>query len=254
MKVSIITVTYNSCLTVEDTIQSVLAQTYPNIEYIVIDGNSTDGTRLLLERYRDKIARIISEPDKGIYDAMNKGINLATGDIIGILNSDDFFTSQDVVECIVRGFELNNIDALYGDVHFVESSDLCTCVRYYSSALFSPWLFRFGFMPAHPTFYVRRECYKKYGSYDLNYKIASDYELLVRFIHNYKIRTFYLRKDFVTMRMGGISTKNIRNRLLINKEDVKACRQNNLYTNLFFISFKYVYKIFELRWWRQLFK
>lgn len=253
MKVSIITATYNSAATILDTVKSVLSQTHRDIEYIIIDGNSNDSTLELLQPYATRIAKIVSEPDKGIYDAMNKGISLATGDVIGILNSDDFFTSDNIIENLVHEFKEDpELQAIYGDVHFVKEPDLDTCVRYYSSAIFSPRMFRFGFMPAHPSFYMRRDCYQKHGGYNLNYKIAADYELLVRYIYGHRIKTKYLKKDFVTMRVGGISTKNVHNRLLISREDVKACRDNGIYTNLFFISFKYLYKVFEFRWWHSL--
>lgn len=251
IKVSIITATYNSASTIVDTVRSVMSQTHPNIEYIIIDGGSKDETLRLIEPYREHIAKIVSEPDKGIYDAMNKGISMATGDVVGILNSDDFFTSDDVVSALATEFATDKeLAAIYGDVHFVREPDLNTCVRYYSSAIFSPRMFRFGFMPAHPSFYLRRGHYLRHGVYDLNFRIAADYELLVRMLHKNRLKTKYLKKDFVTMRVGGISTRNIHNRLLISKEDVKACRQNGLYTNLFFICFKYLYKVFEFRWWR----
>lgn len=250
MKVSIITATYNSAATILDTVRSVLSQTYSDIEYIIIDGNSKDGTMELLQPYLSRISRVVSEPDKGIYDAMNKGMTMATGDIVGILNSDDFFTSDDVVESLVKEFAADSeLQAVYGDVHFVQDPHLDVCVRYYSSAIFSPRMFRFGFMPAHPSFYMRRECFLKYGGYDLTYKIAADYEYLVRLIYRNQIRIKYLKKDFVTMRVGGVSTRNFKNRLVISREDVKACLQNGLYTNLFLVCFKYVYKVFEFRWW-----
>lgn len=251
IKVSIITVTYNSAATIVDTVRSVMSQTYPNIEYIIIDGGSKDDTLLKVAPYKEQIATLISEPDKGIYDAMNKGISMATGDVVGILNSDDFFTSDKVVETLAAEFVKDKeLAAVYGDVHFVREPDLKTCVRYYSSAIFSPRMFRFGFMPAHPSFYMRREHYTRYGLYDLNFRIAADYELLVRMLYKHNLKTKYLKTDFVTMRVGGISTRNIPNRLLISREDVKACRQNGLYTNLFLICFKYLYKVFEFRWWR----
>lgn len=247
MKISIITATFNSGLTLRDTIRSVLSQSYPNIEYIIIDGGSKDNTLEIINEYKNKIAKVISEPDKGIYDAMNKGIRMATGDIVGILNSDDFFTSTNVVENMVKTFESNNTDAVFGDIHFVKPENLNKSVRYYSSSIFRPSLFRFGFMPAHPSFYVRRICYEKYGLYDLNYKIASDYDLLIRFLYVNKITYKYLNMDFVTMRMGGASTENMKSRVVLNKEIVRACRKYGIYTNLFILSLKYFCKIFELR-------
>lgn len=247
MKVSIITPTYNSAQTVRDTIESVLSQDYDNIEYIIIDGYSKDNTLDIIKEYSDQIAVVVSEPDKGIYDAMNKGIRLATGDVVGILNSDDFFTSNDVISIVVKEFMHNQTDAIYGDIHFVRPENLNKCVRYYSSAIFSPFLFRFGFMPAHPSFYVKKSCYEQLGTYDLNYRIAADYDLMIRFLYKEKIRYKYLKKDFVTMRIGGISTEGVNSRILLNKEIVRACKKYGIYTNLFFLSLKYIYKVFELR-------
>lgn len=246
MKVSIITPAYNSGATIRDTIESVLSQTYPLIEYIVVDGASRDNTLAILHEYEYQIDKIISEPDNGIYDAMNKGIREASGDIVGVLNSDDFFTSVDTIEMIVKAFKDNEVDAVYGDVHFVDPADLSKSVRYYSSAIFRPWLFRFGFMPAHPSFYVKRECYARWGGYALEYKIAADFDLLIRFIYIRKIKSKYIKKDIVTMRIGGISTRNVKNRILINKEIIKACRKYGIYTNWFWISLRYMYKIVEL--------
>lgn len=247
MKISIITATYNSALTIKDTIDSVLAQNYPDIEHIIVDGVSKDNTLDIVKSYGDKIAKIISEPDKGIYDAMNKGIQAATGDIVGILNSDDFFTSEDVIATVAKTFEKNNIDALYGDVHFVNPDNLKKSVRYYSSAIFRPALFRYGFMPAHPSFYMKKECYEKFGLYSLDYKIASDYDLLIRYLYKEKINYKYVKKDFVTMRTGGVSTENFQSRVTLNKEIVRACKKYGIYTNIFLLSLKYFYKIFELR-------
>ena len=249
MKISVITTTYNSANTLKDTIESVASQVFfGQIEYIVIDGGSTDGTLDLLAQYSDVVSMVVSEPDKGLYDAMNKGIRLATGDVVGMLNSDDFYTSNDVLATIAAEFERKrDIDAVFGDIHFVNPKNLNKCVRYYSSAQFSPKALRFGFMPAHPSFYVRRVCYEKYGSYDLSYRIASDYDLMVRFFYKHKINYSYIRKDMVTMRTGGISTRSLKNRILITVEDVKACRKHGLYSNEFLMALKYFYKIFEIR-------
>lgn len=249
MKISVITVTYNSAKTLASTFDSVLRQTYPDIEYWVIDGQSTDGTLDIIKTYEKKFGghlHWISEPDRGIYDAMNKGIAHCTGDIVGTLNSDDYFTSDDVLQHIADHFT-PDIDAVYGDIHFIREGEPDKITRYYSSALFRPMWLRFGFMPAHPSFYLRRSLYEKHGGYSLDYKIAADYEMMVRLFHKHKLRARYLKKDFVTMRMGGVSTKNVHNRMLITREDVKACRQNGLYSNIMLISVKYLYKIFELR-------
>lgn len=250
MKVSLITVTYNSGMTICDTIISVLNQSYLNIEYIIVDGSSTDNTLNIIKQYEPMFKgrmKWISEKDKGIYDAMNKGILMCTGDIIGILNSDDFFTSNHILENIVKSFHDCNLDGIYGDVHFVNSNNLKKTVRYYSSRFFKPWLFRFGFMPAHPSFYCRKSCYDKHGVYAIDYKIAADYDLLIRFLYKEKINVKYLPMDFVTMRIGGVSTVNIRSKLILNREIVRACKKYGIHTNLLFVMFKYFYKIFELK-------
>lgn len=247
MKISIITATYNSASTIKECIESVNAQTYKNIEHIIIDGASKDNTLEIINNLPNRVTKIVSEPDKGIYDAMNKGIKSATGDVIGILNSDDFFTSDNIIEIVVENFKNCDIDALYGDVHFVNPDDITKSVRYYSSAIFKPSLFRFGFMPAHPSFYMKRECYEKYGLYSLDYKIASDYDLLIRYLHREKIKYKYINKDFVTMRTGGVSTENFNSIVTLNKEIVRACKKYGIYTNLFILSFKYLYKLLELR-------
>ncbi len=247
MKISIITATYNSSAYISECVNSVNNQSYSNIEHIIIDGASKDNTLEIIDSLPNRVTKVVSEPDKGIYDAMNKGIKLATGDVIGILNSDDFFTYDDVIQNVVDTFNNNGIDALYGDVHFVDPDDLNKCVRYYSSAIFKPSLFRFGFMPAHPSFYMKRECYEKYGLYALDYKIASDYDLLIRYLYKEKINYKYLKKDFVTMRTGGVSTENFNSSVTLNREIVKACKKYGIKTNMFLLSLKYLYKIFELR-------
>ncbi len=249
MTISLITATYNSGATIEDTLKSVLSQTYKDIDYWVVDGGSKDNTMDIVRSYEPRFnGRLhwISEKDRGIYDAMNKGIRNCTGDVVGIINSDDFFTSDGVLERVAH--ELGNdsgIDAVYGDIHFIHDGAPDKIVRYYSSKPFRPMWLRFGFMPAHPSFYARREVFEKCGLYSLDYKIASDYDMMVRLFHKYHIKTRYLALDFVTMRTGGASTKDVSSRVLIVNEDVKACRAYGLYTNRFFISLKYLYKIFE---------
>lgn len=247
MKISLITVTYNSAGSLRDTIESILRQTYKDVEYIIVDGLSQDGTVDIVREYEQVFGgrmRWISEKDKGLYDAMNKGINMATGDIIGILNSDDFFTSDTVLQSVVEGFS-DDIDAVYGDIHFVRPSDLSKSVRYYSSRNFRPWALRFGYMPAHPSFYARRELFEKYGVYSLNYRLAADYEMMVRLFRKAKIRYKYLPVDMVTMRTGGMSTRSVRNRLRLTVEDAKACRENGMYSNFLMCSCKYITKFFE---------
>lgn len=246
--ISIITATYNSAETINDTIKSVLCQTNKDFEYIIVDGGSTDETIDIVKSYESEFSgrlKWVSEKDKGIYDAMNKGIKMASGDIIGILNSDDYYTSDDILQTIADAFKCQNVDAIYGDIHFIKDGVPDKCVRYYSSRLFSPFWLRFGFMPAHPSFYCKREVFDKSGLYRLDYKIGSDYEMMVRLFRKHKISSRYVPKDFVTMRTGGASNSNLQSRLTLIKEDVKACRDNGIYTNELFICLKFLYKIFE---------
>lgn len=252
MKVSLITITYNSEKTLEDTLKSVLEQTYSNIEYIIVDGASKDKTKSIIQQYESHFkGRIkwISEPDKGLYDAMSKGIRMATGDVVGILNSDDFFTSNDVLQNIAEAFKQDSqLDAIYGDVHFVHPSNLNKCVRYYSSKIFKRKLMKLGFMPAHPSFYIRRECFDQYGLYKTDYKVAADFEFLLRVIYKAKIKTKYLPLDMVTMRTGGASTSGIESHKRIMKEHLRAFRENGIYTNSLLLSLRYIYKVKELLW------
>lgn len=249
MKVSIITVTYHSEKTLQDCMDSVWRQTYPDIEYILVDGLSADRTTDVIRSNEHKFGgrlRWISEKDKGLYDAMNKGIGMATGDVVGILNSDDFFTTDDVIETVVRSFEDKDVDAVYGDVRFVKPADPEKCVRYYSSAFFRPFLFRFGLQPAHPSFYCKKKWFDRLGGYRLDLKIAADFELLTRFLYKHRLKTAYIKKNFVTMRTGGLSTRSLRNRHILNIEDVKACRANGIFTLYPLICLKYFIKLIEL--------
>lgn len=249
MRISIITATYNSAETLRNTFDSVLNQTYKDIEYIVVDGLSKDNTVDIIKEYADKFEgkmRYISEKDRGLYDAMNKGVAMATGDVIGILNSDDFYSSDDILELVADNFKNNEIDAIYGDIHFVNGDDLTKCVRYYSSAMFLRRLMRFGFMPAHPSFYCKREVYEKYGAFDTKYKIAADFDSLFRYIYIKRIRTKYIKRDFVTMRTGGVSTNGFRSRWLIMKEHSKVMKSYGVYTNMFFFAVRYPFKIYEI--------
>ena len=243
MKVSIITVTYNSESTVRDTLESVQNQTYQNIEHIVVDGLSTDGTVDIIQEFEN--VKIISERDKGIYDAMNKGIKMATGDIVGILNSDDFFFDRNVVKAIVDSFSTAEVDCIFGDVVFVSPHNLQKVVRYYSSAKWTPARFAYGYMPAHPSFYVKRSYFADIGYYNTNFKIASDFELLVRFLYNHKLTYKYLNQVMVVMRTGGISTKGLKSTILLNQEIVQACLKNGNNTNLLKVLVKVFNKSME---------
>lgn len=250
MKVSIITVTYNNAATLADTIESVYQQTYQDIEYWIIDGASNDSTLDIIhenvERFQGRL-HYISEPDKGIFDAMNKGIERCHGDIIGTLNADDYFTSDNIIEEVVKTFSKKDVDVVYGDIHFIHADSPDKTVRYYSSAFFHPFWLRFGFMPAHPSLYVRREVYQEVGLYSLGFTIASDFDMMIRIFRLRKSRYAYLRKDFVTMRTGGVSTRDFHSRLVIAKEQAAACRKNGIYTNQLLISLKYLRKLLELR-------
>jgi glycosyltransferase involved in cell wall biosynthesis len=243
--ISIITVCHNSALTIRDTIKSVLEQSYSRIEYIIIDGNSIDGTIEIIRSFPKGISRFVSEPDKGMYDAINKGIKLATGEIVGILNSDDFFYDKDIVKQIAETFMDQQTDAIFGDAVFVKPLNTNKLVRYYSSKNFIPSRFRFGYMPAHPTFYVKREFFEELGYYKTDYKIGADFDLLVRFLYVNHLKYRYIEKPFLIMRMGGISNKSIISKITLNKEIARACRENNLSTNYLFIYSKYFTKVFE---------
>ena len=246
MKISIITVVWNNKETIKDAIDSVLDQTYNDIEYIIVDGASSDGTVDIIESYGDKISKFISEPDKGLYDAMNKGIALATGDVVGILNSDDFYIDEFVIAKIVKEFEEKKVESVYADLVFVKPDDLEKTVRYYDSSYFSPQKFAYGWMPAHPTFFLKREIYEKYGIFKTDYKIAADYELLARFLEKNKISFSYINEAIVKMRIGGASTSGIKNTYILNKEIIRAWKENNIYTNWFIVLSKYPKKILGL--------
>lgn len=249
MKISVITATFNSGKTVRDTIESVLRQTHKDIEYIVVDGKSQDNTMEIVLGYEPQFSgkmRYISERDKGIYDAMNKGIAMATGNVVGILNSDDFYTSPDVLEQVARTMNDDDIDAVYGDVHYVNEEHLDQCVRYYTSRPFHRSWMRFGFMPAHPSFYCRRSVYEQYGTFDLSYKVAADFENLLRLIFVHRIRTRYIAKDFVTMRTGGASSSGLRSQKQIVRDHLRALKHNQIYSNLLFLGLRYPYKMSEI--------
>jgi glycosyltransferase involved in cell wall biosynthesis len=237
MKVSIITVTFNSEKYLEDTLVSIFSQSYPDIESIVIDGKSTDGTLSILQKYQNKIT-YISEPDTGIYDAMNKGIELATGDIIGILNSDDVLFDNEIINKVVHSFS-SDVDCVYGNVILVNESN--KIVRNYSSANFKLKDFEFGHMPPHPSFYVRKEAFQEFGHYNTSFKISADYDLLLRFLYIHKLKSKYLDFILVKMRDGGISS-SLKNKWLLNNEILVACRLQNINTNFFKVYSKYIFK------------
>lgn len=249
MRISIITATYNSAATLRDTMESVLRQTYRDIEYLVIDGASKDNTRDIIQEYEPRFEgkmRWVSEPDKGIYDAMNKGIAMATGEVVGILNSDDFYTSETVLERLASTLTSTGADAVYGDIHFVDPDNLSKSVRYYSSKSFRRWMMRLGFMPAHPSFYCRRKIYEQYGAFDCTYKVAADFENLLRLIFVHRIKICYVPMDCVTMRTGGASTSGLASHKQILTDHVRAYRENHVQSNTLMDSLRYVFKILEI--------
>ena len=245
MKISVVTATWNSGKTLRDTIESVKRQTYREVEHVIQDGGSEDDTLAICGEYTH--LSVASAKDRGIYDAMNKGIGRATGNVIGILNSDDFFTSDDVLERVAREFEDDpELEAVYGDIHFVNPGNLKKCTRYYSSAYFRPWLLRFGFMPAHPSFYVRREVYEKYGLYDLEFRTSSDFEWMVRLFAQHPIRAKYIKKDFVTMRAGGESTNGMAAKCKVNNDIVASLKKHGIFSCGAFRYVRYAWKGMEL--------
>jgi len=246
LKVSIITAVYNNVDTVENAVRSFMAQDYPSTEYIVIDGKSDDGTVRVLEEYNDQIDQLISEPDQGMYDALNKGIKIASGDIIGILNADDIFENEGVVSEVVDAFKNEKVDCVFGDVAFVKSTNPGKIIRYYSSSKWHPKRLAWGYMPAHPSVFVKKEVFKQYGYYKTDYQIAADYEWLIRILKVNRCRYRYLNKLMVRMRMGGKSTRNLNSNIILNREILRACRENNLSSNYFKIYSKYLWKMREL--------
>lgn len=243
MKVSIITVCYNSQATIRDTIESVLSQSYSDIEYIIVDGESSDNTMAIVEEYKDRISKVVSEKDKGIYDAMNKGIKLSTGDVVGILNSDDLFTDNKVIVSVARLLGNDaSIAGVYGDLVYVQRNNIDKKVRDYSSKFFSKRKIRFGLMLPHPTLYLRRDVFSKVGSYKLDYRVAADFEFITRLVKA-GISLKRLPKVMVKMREGGISSTGIWWRIHQNMEIVRACRENGVYTNLLMVSAKVPFKL-----------
>lgn len=247
MRISIITVVFNGKETIEDTIKSVASQTYHNIEHIIVDGGSTDGTLDAIQKYKDHLSIIVSEPDKGIYDAMNKGIQLASGDVIGFLNADDVFFGSSVLGSIASVFTDEYIDACYSDLVYVDKINISKVVRYWRSSEFRPGAFSNAWCPPHPTFYVRKLIYQQYGIFNLDYKIAADAEIMMRFLEIHKINSLYIPAVWVRMRMGGETNKSISNIIKQNKEILSALRYHGLNTSL--TRFIFI-KVFNRFWQR----
>ena len=243
MKVSIITVVYNGAEYIRDCIDSVVNQTYPNIEYIIVDGKSTDGTVKIVESYGTKVARFISESDQGLYDAMNKGIRLATGDVIGLLNADDFYRHTEVIANMVGVFKRTGSDAVYGDMIYVDRNDTQKLIRYWRSGWYRENAFKWGWMPGHLSFFAKRELYEKFGSFRLDMKSAADYELRLRFIHKHKIKLAYMDEVTIVMRAGGISNSSLKNRLRANRDDRLAWELNGVKPYFFTLWLKPLRKL-----------
>ena len=266
MKISIITATYNSGATLRDTLESSLRQDYSDYELVIKHGGSTYNTLDICREYEPRFEgrmKLLSSPDKGLYDAMNQGIRATTGEVVGILNSDDFYTSNGILRIIARQFEETpDIDALYGDIHYVRADDTSKLVRYYSSKMFRRGWMRFGFMPAHPSFYCKKATYERFildgtkiegfkgdvscAYFNTSYKIAADFEFLVRTIFVGRIKTHYINRDFVTMRSGGTSNSGASSHWQINRDHQKALKENGVYSNILFLALRYVYKVGEL--------
>jgi glycosyltransferase involved in cell wall biosynthesis len=228
MKISIITVCYNSEKSLESTIESVISQTYKNIEYIIVDGLSNDNTIEIIKKHNDNISKWVSESDNGLYDAMNKGIVMATGDVIGFINSDDLFCDRKAIEKVMGVF-INNVslDSVYADLFYVSQNNTNKIIRKWISGRQKK--FNIGWHPAHPTFYIKKSVYKKYGLFDLTFKLAADFEIMLRFLDKYQITTQYLKEPLVKMRLGGETNKSFSNIYKQNKECLRAFKQNNVF-------------------------
>lgn len=238
---------FNSGATIGDTIRSVAKQSYPNIEYIIMDGLSTDNTMDIVNEYSDVVSKVISEKDAGIYDAMNKGISLATGEIIGLINSDDILSDDSVLQRVADVFAADpDVDACYGDLCYVMQNDVSKIVRYWRSTPYRNDLFHKGWVPPHPTLYVRRAVYQKYGGFDLSFKIAADFELMLRFMKVHRIKTKYIPRILVKMRLGGTTNNSLKNIFLQNLDILRALRKHHIPSSLFsFVVYKSVSRLLQ---------
>lgn len=247
MKITIITVCFNSALTIETTIKSVAAQTYKNIEYIVIDGNSKDDTVAIIMKHEAIITKWVSEPDKGIYDAMNKGLKMATGEVIGLINSDDLFCDNNAIEKIMNVFIENpTLDSVYADLYYVSQNNIANIVRRWVTG--KQKKFKYGWHPAHPTLYIKKETYNKYGLFNLDFKLAADFEIMLRFLEKHKISTYYLKEALVKMRLGGATNQSFKNIYHQNVECLRAFKTNGLKVNaVFYPFFRIIPKFFQFK-------
>jgi len=245
MRFSVVTATYNSSMTIRDTIESVLSQSYKDYEYIIVDGASADSTLKIVEEYKALFSgrmRLVSEPDKGIYDAMNKGFKMAQGDVLALINSDDFFSDDKALEKVANCFDEHPCaDAVYADLCYVRQNDKTHIVRKWVTGKQRP--FKDGWLPAHPTFYVKRNIYEKYGCFNLEYKLAADFELMLRFVEKHHICLSYLNESLVHMRLGGATSKNIQNIINQNKECIRAFKENGLPCSPLYPFFRLIPKL-----------
>ena len=244
--ISVITVVFNAADTLKDTIESVRLQTYQNVEHIIIDGGSTDATVDILREYDQVIDYWLSEKDAGIYEAMNKGIVLCSGDYIGMLNADDMFSDNSVLQIIIDEFNTKNVDAVFSCLNIVDKAVLKKTLRKYRVTKLSSILLRIGIMPPHPTFYCKKSCYEKAGIYKTDYKISADFEMLVRLLIRQKISWSFIDKITVIMRSGGLSDSGFLSSIRLNYEIIRACKENGLYTNWFFLALKIPIRLLEL--------
>lgn len=245
MKVTIVTVCYNAGATIADTLESIVMQNFLDVESIIIDGASTDNTLKIVEQYAGRLAHVHSEPDHGVYDAMNKGLALASGEVIGFLNADDVYADRDVLSRVMAIMEREGLDALLGDVEFFRPEDPARTVRRYRSARFKPDRIAFGWMPAHPALFLRRRVYERFGPFRTDYRIAGDFEYCARIFRDETLAYRTFPETLVRMRTGGISTGGWRSTLLLNREVLRACRENGIDTNMLKIFSKYPAKVLE---------
>lgn len=244
-RISVITVCFNSATTIRDTLESIASQSYKSFEHIIIDGGSTDETLKIVCEWTKHHIYLISEPDKGIYDAMNKGIALAKGDYVGMLNADDFFASPSALEIIANHLSASNVDAVFSYLDIVDPSNLNRVLRKYRVSSFSSFMLRIGIMPPHPTFYCRKSCYENAGPYSTDYRIAADFEMLVRLLLKYHMTWKFIDEITVKMRSGGLSSKGIKSNWVVNREIVRSCTENGLYTNMFMLILKLPVRLLE---------
>lgn len=245
LKISVITVCYNSAATIARTLQSVAAQTWPDVEHIVIDGASSDATMAVVEAYHGSLAAVISEPDRGVYDAMNKGIALATGDVVVFLNADDHYVDNEVLSRVATAMQAEHLDALYGDVAFFRAEDSQKMVRRYDSGQFRPDRLGWGWMPAHPALFVRRELFARFGPFRTDYRIAGDFEFIARVFKHDELRHRHWPEVLIHMQLGGLSTSGWRATLRLNREMMRACKENAIPTSWIKLLLRYPRKLAE---------